>query len=107
MSLWKQAYQSAGLESYAYVPASTPVASTAWPTLQSLISSGKRLVSFIDYGADYSACNYILDHFSHFWETPYDETNIAFPCTVDRGSASTNIYMMNRGSAQARPADLG
>lgn len=45
-----------------YVPTSTPVAYNAWPTLQELISSGKRVVSFMDYNADYSSVNYILDH---------------------------------------------
>ncbi|KAL7007741.1 G protein subunit beta [Cystobasidiomycetes sp. EMM_F5] len=95
MYMWKQAYQTTGLESYAYSPPSTPVAYSAWPTLQSLISSNKRLVSFVDYGADYSTCSYILDHFSHFWETPYDETDVNFPCTVDRGTSATPMYMMN------------
>lgn len=92
---YAQAYVSAGLDSYSYVPSSTPVAYASWPTLQELISSGKRLVSFMDFGADYSVCTYILDHFTHFWETPYDETDPSFPCTVNRGQESTKMYMIN------------
>lgn len=56
------AYQAVGLDTMSYVPTSTPVAYNAWPTLQELISSGKRVVSFMDYNADYSSVNYILDH---------------------------------------------
>ncbi|KAK9897191.1 PLC-like phosphodiesterase [Cystobasidium minutum MCA 4210] len=89
------AYQAVGLDQMAYVPTSTPVAYNAWPTLQELISSGKRVVSFMDYNADYSSVNYILDHFTHFWENPYSQTDASFPCNVDRGSADTQMYMMN------------
>lgn len=95
VSQWAAAYTATGMDTYAYTPTSTPVAYSAWPTLQDLINSGKRAVSFMDYGADYSTCPYILDHFTHFWETPYDSTDSSFPCTVDRGSASTQMYMIN------------
>jgi len=92
---WAQAYQATGLDAMSYVPTSTPVAYSAWPTLQELISAGIRVVSFMDYGADYSSVSYILDHFTHFWETPFSQTDSSFPCTVDRGDASTQMYMMN------------
>lgn len=59
---WGEAYAAVGLDQMSYVPATTPVAYNAWPTLQEMISSGKRLVSFMDYNADYSSVNYILDH---------------------------------------------
>lgn len=33
---------------------------------------------------------------THFWENPYDQTDASFPCTIDRGTADTPMYMMNR-----------
>ena len=96
VSQWAQSYTAVGLDALSYTPASVPVAYSAWPTLQELISSGKRVVNFMDYGADYSAVPYILDHFAHFWENPYDQTDDSFPCTIDRGTAETPMYMINR-----------
>jgi hypothetical protein len=44
-------YQAAGLLDYTYTQ---PVDNLTWPTLQEMISSGKRLVTFTDLGADQS-----------------------------------------------------
>lgn len=106
VSQWAQSYTAVGLDALSYTPASVPVAYSAWPTLQELISSGKRVVNFMDYGADYSAVPYILDHFAHFWENPYDQTDDSFPCTIDRGSAETPMYMINRECLLCTRLDL-
>jgi hypothetical protein len=47
-SLYKTAYQQAGLEKYSYTQ---PSAQQTWPTLSNLISSGKKVINFIDTGA--------------------------------------------------------
>ncbi|KAH8882219.1 PLC-like phosphodiesterase [Thozetella sp. PMI_491] len=88
-------FEAVGLDEYAYSPGST-LALDEWPTLQSMIDSGKRLVVFMDYHADTSQVSYILDEFgSYFFETPYDTTDKTFPeCTIDRPSgASANGRM--------------
>ena len=36
-----------------------------WPTLGTLIDSGKRLVTFMDANADFTAVPYIIDGTSH------------------------------------------
>jgi hypothetical protein len=48
-----------------------------------MISSGKRVVIFLDSGANQNV-NFILDEFTFMWETPFDQTDSSFPCTVDR-----------------------
>jgi hypothetical protein len=45
-SVFNAQYQSAGMLPYVYTPPSDT--SAPWPTLQSMISSGKRVVNFID-----------------------------------------------------------
>ncbi|KAJ5207380.1 hypothetical protein N7472_003828 [Penicillium cf. griseofulvum] len=63
-----------------------------WPTLGDMISSGKRLVVFLDYGADTTKVNYIQDEFAYYFETTYGVTDSTFPdCSIDRpsGAAAT------------------
>ncbi|KAJ6119253.1 hypothetical protein N7523_003533 [Penicillium sp. IBT 18751x] len=94
-------FTSSGIDSYAFVPSSSPdtLAIGSWPTLGDMISSGKRLVVFLDYGADASKVNYILDEFDYYFETPYDVTNSSFPdCSINRpsgASASGRMYIVN------------
>ncbi|KAL8845696.1 MAG: hypothetical protein Q9198_011367, partial [Flavoplaca austrocitrina] len=47
-----EAFKSSGLDKMAYIPASHPLAFNAWPTLGEMIDAGRRLVVFMDYGAD-------------------------------------------------------
>ncbi|BGP07212.1 hypothetical protein JCM10049v2_003043 [Rhodotorula toruloides] len=96
-SVWAQSYTDSGLASYAYTPTNVPIAYSDWPTYQELISSGKRVVSFLAQNADFSSVPYLLDEFTNIWETPYDQTNNAFPCTVDRvtGSPQNKMYLVN------------
>jgi hypothetical protein len=49
-----------------------------------MITSGKRVVIFLDSGANSASVNFILDEFTYMWETPFDQTDSSFPCTVDR-----------------------
>ncbi|KAK2068285.1 hypothetical protein P8C59_002932 [Phyllachora maydis] len=91
-------FDSVGLSSYAYKPPST-LALGDWPTLQTLIDAGTRLVVWMDYHADTSSVPYILDEFTYFFETPFDTTDSSFPdCSLDRpsgASASGRMYIVN------------
>lgn len=43
----------------------------------------------LDYHADTSAVPWILDEFSYYFETPYNETDSSFPdCDIDRPSGT-------------------
>src|SRR5271167_1377949 len=83
---WGDDFRTAGIADLAYVPPfnSTPPDTLEWPTLGSMISSGKRVVIFLDSFANQSEVNFILDEFTYMWETPFDQTNQSFPCNVDR-----------------------
>ncbi|KAI5477347.1 phospholipase C [Pseudohyphozyma bogoriensis] len=96
-SVWAESYAAAGLVNQSYTPSTVPIAYADWPTLQTLISAGTRLVSFLAQNADVSSVPYLLDEFTNIWETPYDETDNSFPCTVDRvtGDYTGKMYLVN------------
>ncbi|KAG6908102.1 hypothetical protein DXG01_006139 [Tephrocybe rancida] len=76
-----------GITPLAYVPPSRPVSRGAWPTLGQLIDQGKRVVVFLDAGADGSdggVVDFILPQFDMVFEDPFSPTDPAFPCRVDR-----------------------
>ena len=86
------AFESSGISTYGYVPASpTSAAGGGWPSLQDMISADKRLVSFIA-SIDYSASHpYLLDEFTHVFETAFDVRNLAgFNCTLERPSSQSS-----------------
>ncbi|KAI8059898.1 PLC-like phosphodiesterase [Gongronella butleri] len=90
-------YQAAGLIDYVYSQAS---GNYTWPTLQQLISSGKRVITFTDIGADTSQVSWLHGEFDFVFETPYDNRNeSAFSCVIDRPSDPSNptsmMYVMN------------
>lgn len=99
VSSFGTAFQSTGLASKAYSPGTAALSKNSWPTLGSLIDSGKNVVVFIDNSADVSSVPYILPHFQNTWENPYDQTSTPFNCTVDRinsGSQASNLmYLIN------------
>lgn len=78
------AIQDSGVAQYLYEPKYVPQRRDQWPTLAEMIISGKRLVLFMDYNANQTKVPYILNEFSHMWETPFSPTNRSFPCTVQR-----------------------
>ncbi|QSZ31770.1 hypothetical protein DSL72_001339 [Monilinia vaccinii-corymbosi] len=93
--------EQTGLQKYAYVPPQIPMALDDWPTLASMILTGKRVVIFMDYNANQTAYPWVLDEFSQMWETPFDPTNRSFPCTPERppnlkdADARSHLYMTN------------
>ncbi|KNZ77622.1 hypothetical protein J132_04989 [Termitomyces sp. J132] len=105
--VWKPAFDSAEITPLAYVPPSRPVKRDDWPTLGQLIDSGKRVIVFLDAGADGSdggIVDFILPEFDmasgkrllfslicyllfislQVFEDPFDPTDPTFPCQVDR-----------------------
>jgi hypothetical protein len=93
--------ESTGLVKFAYVPPKIPMALGDWPTLATMILTGKRVVFFMDYDANQTAVPWILDEFSHVWETPFDQTDRNFPCTPQRppslseSDAKDRMYLTN------------
>ncbi|KXN83170.1 Transcription factor IIIB 60 kDa subunit [Leucoagaricus sp. SymC.cos] len=97
--IWKPAFDSAGITPLAYVPPHVPMKNSEWPTLGEMIDSGKRVVVFLDSGADTSQIDFILPEFEMIWETPFSVTDPNFPCSVDRISGPLSVadhsYMIN------------
>ncbi|KAI6248031.1 hypothetical protein HI914_03623 [Erysiphe necator] len=93
--------EESGLVPYAYLPSKIPMMKDDWPTLSSMILTGKRVLFFMDYQANQTAVPWIMDQFSQMWETPFSPTDRAFPCTVERPpgllppDASQRMYIMN------------
>ncbi|TVY41485.1 putative secreted protein, partial [Lachnellula cervina] len=89
--------QSTGLVQYAYEPPVIPMGLEDWPTLASMILSGKRVVFFMDYDANQTAVPWILDEFSQMWETPFDPTNRSFPSppNLSANDAKNRMYLTN------------
>jgi len=99
-AVWKPIFDAAGITNFTYIPPSLPVKRSDWPTLGSMIDSGKRVVVFLDSEADGpDPANFILPEFSMIWETPFSVTNASFPCSVDRihGPLATedHMYLIN------------
>ncbi|KAI0812631.1 PLC-like phosphodiesterase [Irpex lacteus] len=98
--VWKPAFEQSGVAGLAYTPDSVPTKQSDWPTLGDLISSGKRVIIFLDAGADTDrSVPYILPEFEMIWETPFSVTDPSFPCSVDRTAGplatSDHMYMIN------------
>jgi len=89
-------FKSAGLDTVSYSPPSASLLASGWPTLGSLIDSGKRLVTFMDSNADFTSVSYIIDEFTNIWETAYDVTT-SFDCNVNRSNSdtATSMYLIN------------
>ncbi|KAF8516720.1 PLC-like phosphodiesterase [Hysterangium stoloniferum] len=85
---WQAVYQSTGMDTVSFSPASASLTKDAWPTLGEMIDSGKRVVTFLDNQADFTQVPYIIDEFSNVWETPFDVTEASFPCSVNRTSSA-------------------
>ncbi|THV07602.1 PLC-like phosphodiesterase [Dendrothele bispora CBS 962.96] len=89
-------FKSAGLDSISYAPSSASLTADSWPTLGSMIDSGKRLVTFLDNTADFTSVPYLIDEFTNIWETAFDVTT-SFDCEVNRSKTdtSTSMYLIN------------
>ena len=94
-------FKTVGLDTYGFVPSTSPspLAMSDWPTLGSLVTSGNRLVVFMDYYANETAVPYIMNEFAYFFETPFDTTDPSFnQCSINRpagASADGRMYIVN------------
>ncbi|KAJ2921364.1 hypothetical protein H1R20_g15730, partial [Candolleomyces eurysporus] len=85
--VWKPIFDQAGITPMAYVPPTRPMKRNDWPTLRELIDTNKRVIVFLDAGADGSAggeVDFILPQFPMMWEDPFSPTDPNFPCKIDR-----------------------
>ncbi|KAI8990557.1 PLC-like phosphodiesterase [Trametes punicea] len=96
-SQYDSVFKAVGLDTLAYAPPTASLTVDAWPTLGSLIDSGKRLVAFLTTKADFNSVPYLIDEFSNVWETAFDVTDTTFNCDVNRtnGDPSTQMYLIN------------
>ncbi|KAH6689019.1 hypothetical protein F5X68DRAFT_189774 [Plectosphaerella plurivora] len=98
LSKFDEAFKDTGVDEYAFRPGKR-LAKEEWPTLQELINSGRRLVVFLDSGANINSVDYILPQWDYYWETPFGETNPSFPnCNMDRpdnGNPNQLMMMIN------------
>ncbi|KAL2115645.1 hypothetical protein VTJ04DRAFT_9900 [Mycothermus thermophilus] len=76
--------EASGITKYVFTPSKVPLRRDDWPTLGQMILSGQRVVMFLDYMANQTAYPWLLDEFTHMWETPFDPVDRTFPCTVHR-----------------------
>ncbi|POS78868.1 hypothetical protein DHEL01_v202744 [Diaporthe helianthi] len=79
-------YESSNISSYGYTPA-TAGASNTWPTLQTMINEGTKLVTFIATITYSTTYPYLLNEWDYVFETAYEVTSLTgLNCTVDRPS---------------------
>ncbi|KAG8954813.1 hypothetical protein FRC03_011359 [Tulasnella sp. 419] len=83
---WKPQFVDSGLESMMYRPHSGSTHRDSWPTLGELISSGRRVIAFLDYRANTTEVDYLLPEFDNIWETPFSitEAQTLETCKVHR-----------------------
>jgi len=83
-------YAAAGIEHYAYHPDSQTKAPGEWPTLQTLINNGTRLLNFVASlePASNTAAPYLMDEFTFMFENNYENTAPSdYSCTANRPSS--------------------
>ena len=91
---------ASGLEEYAFVH--SPGA--PWPTLRSLVDTGKRAVLFVETGGGSPA--YLHPAFDgNIVDTPYSFTKASdFSCRVNRGKAGDPLFLVNHWLGNPLPA---
>ncbi|KAF8968512.1 PLC-like phosphodiesterase [Flammula alnicola] len=85
--IWQPIFDKTGFTDLLYAPPQPVMARDDWPTLGEMIESGKRVVIFLDHGAESRtepAVEFLLPQFQMVWEDKYDPTDSKFPCKVDR-----------------------
>lgn len=91
MSHFQKAFTKSGLDRYVYTPHKRFMTLPDWPTLGAMAESGRRVVVFIDYGANMNTHPQFLDQFAYTWESPFSQTDPEFSqCRVDRPSSNTS-----------------
>ncbi|KAF2264220.1 hypothetical protein CC78DRAFT_250320 [Lojkania enalia] len=98
-------FQSSGIDKYAYTPPSVSPPQT-WPTLQSLISNGTRLMTFVaSLQTPDANFPYLMDEFTYIFENEFEnEEPTDYSCNPDRptdlttpeqAAQSGRMFLMN------------
>lgn len=84
------AYATAGITTeLAYTPNGASYESQQWPSLQSMISNGTRLINFVSGIGDNSAAPYLMDEFDFIFENNYENSSPTdFSCEANRPGAA-------------------
>lgn len=78
-------FEAASIKSYAYAPESTTTVPYTWPTLNELIISGTRLVTFVADITPSAAAPYLMNEFTFIFENPFSVLSLAnFSCIPER-----------------------
>jgi hypothetical protein len=86
-------FQQAGLLDYVYTPGPP---GSAWPTLGSMISSGKRLVVFMQRQDGGTTYPWLRKAWDYIQDTPYDNASQAkLNCSRLRGDADNSLLLIN------------
>jgi len=98
-TVWEPTFTSTGTDTLAYVPSTIPLPITQWPTMGEILNDSKQLVVFLDSGANTTATPFILPEFEMIWETPFDQTDASFPCSINRTAGplpnDEHMYLIN------------
>ena len=99
---WGAAFESLDLDSRIFSPSTPSLTRDQWPTYGRLIADNRRLVVFIDRGANPSQYPYLIDEFSSVWENPFNQVDLPFNCSVDRGAPETGkLGLLNQFHASS------
>ncbi|KAJ4290302.1 hypothetical protein N0V90_010518 [Kalmusia sp. IMI 367209] len=92
-------FESSGIDSYAYTPPSASTIPQNWPTLQSLISNGTRLMTFVASLSEASTTYpYLMDEFTFIFENEFEnESPSNYSCTPDRPTSLTTSEAASGG----------
>lgn len=78
-------FQRAAIKSYVFTPTSTTTVPLSWPTLNDLITSGQRLVTFVADIFPSSTAPYLLNEFTYIFENPFSVLSLSnFSCAPER-----------------------
>ncbi|MET0931710.1 MAG: hypothetical protein ABWX74_19480 [Aeromicrobium sp.] len=84
--------ERAGLMSYVHVPA----AGEPWPTLEEMISSGRRVVFLLENASGGAENPWLIDSRVAVQDTPYSFTaSSQFTCDLFRGPADAPLFLVN------------
>ncbi|KAF8898964.1 PLC-like phosphodiesterase [Infundibulicybe gibba] len=108
VSQYDTVFKSASVDTISFVPPKTPLTTSEWPTLGSMIDSGKRLVTFLDNGANAAAVPYLIDEFTNVWETAFNVIDpAAFDCSLLFGQPVPDIAQANVTNGVSGAGSLG
>ncbi|KAF2030925.1 hypothetical protein EK21DRAFT_64287 [Setomelanomma holmii] len=84
-------FASSGIDQYAYTPSSATTIPKTWPTLQSLINNGTRLMTFVaSLSSTSSQYPYLMDEFTFIFENDYNNNSPSnYSCNPNRPTSLT------------------